>query len=146
MIAILAVACGAAREPAPLATLTPARVTPGDAPRERVIVTTTEIDILDPITFLAGSATLHPRSTRTLDAIASTLSGNPSIKLVQVRAYGTDALAQFQARVGAERARAIVDALVARGVGRGRLIATGRATPPSGVTSGPSLEILLRDP
>ena len=101
-------------------------------------------EILDPIRFLSGPAALHPSSRRILDAIAQTLQGNPSIKLVAVHAYGDDALAQFQARVGVERAQVIVEQLVARGVQRTRLIADGRAAPPAGSAAGPSFEIVLR--
>jgi outer membrane protein OmpA-like peptidoglycan-associated protein len=111
-----------------------------------MVVTETHVEILDPIRFLSGSVTLDPRSTPILDAIASTLTGNPSIKLVAVHAYGADALTQFQARIGADRAQAIVDQLVARGVARTRLVAQGEATPPPGAGPGPQFEILKRDP
>lgn len=108
-------------------------------------MTETHVEILDPIQFLTGSVTLDPRSTPILDAVASTLTGNPSIKLVAVHAYGADALVQFQARIGADRAQAIVDQLVARGVERARLVAQGEAAPPPGWTSAPQFEILKRD-
>lgn len=93
-----------------------------------MVVSETHIAILDPIRFLTGSVTLDPRSTPILDAVASTLRGNPSIKLVAVHAYGGDTLRQFQARVAAERAQAVVDQLVARGIARSRLVADGRGT------------------
>ena len=74
------------------------------------------------------------------------LAGNPSIELVAVHAYGTDTLAQFQAQVGADRARVIIEQLVARGVARARLVAQGAATPPTGHPAVPSFEILKRSP
>lgn len=114
--------------------------------RARMVVTETQVEILDPIRFLTGSSTLDPRSTPILDAIASTLTGNPSIKLVAVHAYGVDALVQFQGRIGAARAQAIVDQLVVRGVERGRLLAEGAATPPAGRSTMPVFEILERTP
>lgn len=114
--------------------------------RGRMVVTDTQVEIFDPIRFLAGSASIDARSTPVLDAIAATLTGNPKIKLVAVHAYGADALVQFQSRIGAERAQAIVEQLVARGVARSRLVAQGEATPPPGGSMGPSFEILARDP
>jgi len=114
-------------------------------PRGRTVVTDTQVEILDPIRFLTGSATIDPRSTPILDAIATTMTGNPSIQLVAVHAYGADALVQFQGRIGAERAQAIVEQLVARGVARTRLVAQGEAAPPPGGSMGPAFEILKRE-
>lgn len=111
-----------------------------------MVITSTTIEILDPIMFLTGSPTLDPRSTPILDAIASTLTGNPSIQLVEIHAYGADTLAQFQARIAAERAQAIVNALVVRGVDKKRLLAAGSATPPPGQSSVPVFEIVQRTP
>ena len=111
-----------------------------------MVVTDTQVEILDPIRFLTGSAALDPRSTPVLDAIASTLTGNPSIKLVAIHAYGADALVQFRGRIGAERAQVIVDQLVVRGVARNRLLAQGEARPPPGVSAMATFEILARDP
>ena len=56
-----------------------------DAPRGRVVITETEIEILDTVRFL-GTDTIATRSLRTLDALARTLEGNPSIRLVEVQA------------------------------------------------------------
>jgi outer membrane protein OmpA-like peptidoglycan-associated protein len=109
-------------------------------------VTDTQVEILEPIRFLTGSASLDLRSTPILDAIASTLAGNPSIKLVAVHAYGIDALVQFQGRIGAARAQVVVEELVLRGVARTRLVAQGEAAPPPGVSAMTTFEILTRDP
>src|ERR1044071_7703747 len=57
------------------------------APRGRVIVTDTETEILDVVEFAPGTATLRPRSLPTLDAVAATLCGNPSIELVEVQSH-----------------------------------------------------------
>lgn len=143
-IAVVLAACQSTRGAAPIATHRPAELLAKEKPGGRTVVSETVIEILDPIRFLSGSAALHPSSQRILDAIAQTLQGNPSIRLVAVHAYGDDALAQFQARVGVERAQAIVDQLVARGVQRMRLIADGRAAPPAGSAAEPSFEIVLR--
>lgn len=145
VVVAMVAACRSAPAPAPIATH--ARPEPATSePREKMIITSTTIEILHPITFLTGSPTLDPRSTRILDAIASTLTGNPSIQLVEVHAYGADTLAQFQARVGADRAQAIVNALVARGVDKKRLLTAGGATPPPGQSTEPVFEIVQRSP
>ena len=146
-VVVAMVACQSAPAPAPTPIETHARTEPATVEREqKTVVTETHVEILDPIRFLAGSPTLDPRSTPILDAIASTLAGNPSIRLVEVHAYGADTLAQFQARVGADRAQAIINALVARGVDKKRLLAAGRATPPPGQSPIPVFEIVERAP
>jgi len=149
VVVALIAACRSAPAPAPAQPASresSARAEPDKPERQRLVVTSTSVEILDPIQFLAGSPALDPRSARILDAIASTLLGNPSIRLVEVHAYGADALAQFQARVGADRAQTIVNELVARGVDRKRLVAAGKATAPNGRPSAPEFEILLREP
>jgi len=138
-------ACRSTPAPSPVETTTPTRTTPpAEQPRGRMVVTDTQVEILDPIRFLTGSAALDPRSTPILDAVASTLRGNPSIKLVAVHAYGTDALRQFRGQVGAERAQVVVDQLVLRGVERSRLVAQGDTAPPPGTGIVVAFEILAR--
>lgn len=147
VVVVMVAACRSAPGPAPSSIETRVRTEPATTEQhKRTVVTDTHVEILDPIRFLAGSPTLDPRSTPILDAIASTLSGNPSIRLVEVHAYGADTLAQFQARVGADRAQAIVNALVARGVDQKRLLAAGSAAPPPGRSAIPVFEIVLRTP
>jgi outer membrane protein OmpA-like peptidoglycan-associated protein len=147
LVIVVVAACRSAPTPAPASIETHARTEPAahEQPK-RMVVTDTSIGILDPIQFFAGSPALDPRSTPILDAIASTLTGNPSIQLVEVHAYGADTLAQVQARIGAERAQAIVNELVARGVEKRRLLASGSAVPPPGQSSVPVFEIILRRP
>ena len=92
-----------------------------DEPRGRVVVTETETTILDVVEFEPGTATIRERSTPTLDAVAATLQGNPSIELVEVQAHTRDAnLALSQQRADAVRAY-----IVAAGVEPGRLEAQG---------------------
>src|SRR5258706_1126875 len=60
----------------------------GEPPsRVRVVVTDTSTTILDVVEFVPGTATLRPTSQPTLDAVAATLCGNPSIALVEVQAH-----------------------------------------------------------
>ena len=139
------IGCASTPPPEPVSTR---RATPVEKEPERArkVVTDTRVEILPPIRFVGQSATFDPISIPILDAIAATLAGNRDIKLVEVTAYGVDAIAQFQARVGAARAQAIVDQLVARGVSPKRLIASGAAQPPAGSAPVPSFLILERGP
>ena len=116
-------------------------------PKGHVHVTTdTHVEILDPIKFFVGSPTIDPISTPILDAVASTLTGNPSIKVIEVIAYGADAVPSLQHSVAMARAQAVVDQLVARGVDSNRLRASGEAIPTQGNGPGPTFLILKRDP
>lgn len=117
----------------------------GVARAERKVITETSIEILGPIHFEGTSARLHHgKSTQhMLDAVAATFVGNPSILEVEVRAYGTDAKSQ-RGLLGLHRARAIVLALVARGVDAGRLVPRGFAGPRPGESSDPAFMILKR--
>lgn len=110
------------------------------------VVTDTHVEILDPIKFVPGSATLEITSIPMIDAIAQTLTGNPSIRRVAVQAFGADALASLQERLGATRAQMIVDQLIARGVEPKRLVAEGLAQPPAGTPNAPLFLILERAP
>ena len=113
-------------------------------PRRRVVVDT-HIEILDPIRFVGTTPTIAASSTRMLDAMAETLNGNPSLRLLEIRAFGNDAPVD-QLVLGERRARAIVSALVRRGVAPGRLRAAGAARPDHGNDPGPQVLILQRAP
>jgi len=94
-----------------------------DSPREhgRVVVTDTETTILDVVEFAPGTATLRGTSSATLDAVAETLRGNPSIQLVEVQAHTRDASLELSQ----QRAEVVVAYLVAAGVEPARLVAQG---------------------
>lgn len=109
-------------------------------PPGRVVVSESSVELLPPIKFFAGSPSILPSSRQTLDAIAATLTGNPSILLVEVRADGSDGPAVLQQRLGDQRAQLIVDELVRRKVDPKRLVAHGVPTGAPGV----ELEILRR--
>jgi outer membrane protein OmpA-like peptidoglycan-associated protein len=92
----------------------------------RVVVTETTTTILDVISFAPGTAALRPSSRATLDAVAATLDGNPSIELVEVQAHmrgDGDAAAELE--LSQRRADAVVAYLVDAGVAPARLIAQG---------------------
>ena len=112
----------------------------------RRVVTETSIELFGPIKFEGATARLHPgkSTTKMLDAVAATFIGNPSITRVEVRAYGADATHQ-RGVLGAQRARAVVLALVQRGVDAKRLVARGYGAPRPGESADPSFMILARD-
>lgn len=118
----------------------------GLAHAERRVITETSIEIIGPIRFEGASARLdRQRSTQhMLDAVAETFIGNPSILQVEVRAYGADATFQ-RGLLGAQRARAIVAALVQRGVDKKRLVPRGFGAPRPGENAHPAFLILARE-
>ena len=114
IVLALAITCGFAARPAE----PPAR--------GRVVVTDTETTILDVIEFAPGTAALKPASRPTLDAVAETLRGNPSIELVEVQSHtrGTgESTPNYE--LSQQRADAIVAYLVAAGIAPSRLTAQG---------------------
>jgi outer membrane protein OmpA-like peptidoglycan-associated protein len=143
-------ACASGRAPAPETIASIAPPPPGVAapsqPAKRKVITETHIEIYDPIKFMPGSPSIDLRSVPMLDAIARTLEGNPSIRLMAVQAFGADTLTTLQARLGATRAQLIVDELVARGVARFRLVPDGYAKPPAGSSNTAVFLILERTP
>lgn len=92
----------------------------------RVVITDTDVDILDPVTFEPGKVTLMRTSFPALDAVVSTLQGNPSILLVEVQSH-VDERGDDAANLRLTQARAIVvkNYLVAKGVDPARLTTEG---------------------
>jgi OmpA-OmpF porin, OOP family len=94
-----------------------------------VVTSEASIEVLDPISFV-GDAELTPTSHKILDTVATTLDGNPSIKLVEVEVHvteGDDATRQPRAD---RRAQAVIDYLIGKGVAATRLRPRGLVTPP----------------
>jgi len=96
------------------------------AQRGRVVVTDTETTILDVVRFEPGTATLCHSSRATLDAVAATLHGNPSIELVEVQSHtaGIGDAAANQT-LSDRRAAVVLKYLVDAGVEPSRLVAQG---------------------
>ena len=84
------------------------------------------IGLTSVVQFNDGKATLSASSEPLLDDIAEVMRGNPQLLKVLVGGHtdgrGDEAMNQ---RLSADRARAVVDALVARGIDRGRLASRG---------------------
>jgi hypothetical protein len=115
------------------------------AARGRVVVVDTSIEILQPVRFVGATSNIAS-SQRMLDAVAETLIGNPSIKKLEVIAYGNDAPVGplGQIALGERRARSVVGELVRRGVEAARLQASGGLHPEHGNDTGPMFLILAR--
>src|SRR6185436_8986144 len=94
--------------------------------RGRVIVTSASIEILDSVYFQPDRATIAPGSLPVLDAVAQVLLRNPDIAAVEVQGHtderGDD---RHNLELSGQRAEAVKQYLVAKGVAEQRLIAQG---------------------
>ena len=115
-------------------TPVPTSPRPTTAPRTRtaaptrgsVIIEENSIVILEKIYFETDSAEIQQRSYPIIDAVAATLVGNPHISLVEVQGHADERSSdEYNIRLPRDRAAAVVEALVQRGVGRDRLRSGG---------------------
>ncbi len=94
--------------------------------RGRVVVTDTSIEILDMIYFEYDKAIIKKESYDILDAVASTLQGNPSISLIEIQGHtderGNDA---YNLDLSDRRAASVKTYLVGKGVEDNRLTSQG---------------------
>lgn len=92
----------------------------------RIKLTKREIQISEKIHFKFAEATIEETSNSLLDEIAKAFKDNPQIELVEVAGHA-DQVGNDNVNIALTRRRAdaVVDALVARGVDRGRLRAAG---------------------
>jgi outer membrane protein OmpA-like peptidoglycan-associated protein len=92
----------------------------------RVVVTDTDVEILDPVSFEPAKDVITATSFPALDAIAATLHGNPTLLLVEVQSH-TDERgdAGFNLKLTEARARAVMNYLIAKGIDPARLVAHG---------------------
>ena len=109
--------CGGSPPPQPVSAQTSAGPTPATTPR--IVIADTRVAVLDALRFVGSTPQIADESARTLDALANTLQGNPTIQVVEVQDHAaTQDLAEA-------RALAVEVALVARGVAHERLRAAG---------------------
>ncbi|RME24181.1 MAG: OmpA family protein [Deltaproteobacteria bacterium] len=96
-----------------------------DTPPTRVVVKQKQIEILEKIHFELNRATILPDSFPVLDEVAMVILDNPDI-LVRIEGH-TDNVGDEETnlRLSQERARAVLEYLVSKGVPRDRLIAVG---------------------
>jgi outer membrane protein OmpA-like peptidoglycan-associated protein len=94
--------------------------------RGQVVIEENQIVILEKIYFETDSAVIKQRSYSILDAVAATLNGNPQITLVEIQGHADERGADdYNLRLTRDRAAAVVEAVVQRGVSRRRLRSAG---------------------
>lgn len=94
--------------------------------RGRVMVSESQVVILEKIYFTNGSSSIQARSLPIVDAIAATLVGNPGIYVaVEGHAHTAE---RGSGSLSRRRAEVVRDALLARGVSAGRLTVTSHGT------------------
>jgi len=94
--------------------------------RGSVIIEDNQIVILEKIYFEMDSAEIQQRSYPIVDAVAATLIGNPQITKIEIQGHaderGND---DYNVRLTRDRAAAVLEALVQRGVDRSRMRSGG---------------------
>ncbi len=94
--------------------------------KNAVIVEENQIVALDQIQFQTGSAKIRPESLAIVDSVAQALQEHPEFELLEVGGHaderGSDAA---NLKLTQARAKAVADALVAKGISPGRLISQG---------------------
>lgn len=94
--------------------------------RGMVVIEENSIVILEKIYFETDSAEILSRSFPVLDAVAATLVGNPHITLVEIQGHADERSSdEYNLRLTSDRAAAVVEALIQRGVMRNRLRSAG---------------------
>jgi OOP family OmpA-OmpF porin len=92
----------------------------------RVLVTGTEVVIMDKIYFETDSAVIKPVSFDILNQVAATLNSNPQIRLIEVQGHADERNTdEYNIQLTQDRANSVVEYLVAQGVDSNRLLATG---------------------
>jgi len=146
-------ACAAPRVatmPAPPARIDPEPPAPEPAPElpGRVVVTETDMEILDPIRFEPNSVELTDKIRRSLDSIADTLGGNPSILLVEIRAHA-DRGEDDPTLLAYRRSEVVMAYLIAHGVLPARLMKSEAADAemigPIGAPENRRIDVLIVD-
>jgi OOP family OmpA-OmpF porin len=102
------------QEPFPTIEVKATRPPPGP---DRVVLTASNIAIMDKVQFDVGKASLLPASYSLLDEVAGVMKTNPQIEMIQVEGH-TDSTgsAEFNRTLSQERAESVVKYLTAKGV------------------------------
>ena len=94
--------------------------------RGKVIIEENQIVILEKIYFETDSAEIQQRSYPIIDAVAATLIGNPQITLIEIQGHADERSSdEYNLRLTRDRAAAVLEALVQRGVDRRRMRSAG---------------------
>lgn len=109
----------AKQEPFPLMEVKATRPPPGPA---RVVLTASNIAILDKVQFETGKATLLPASHALLDEVAKMLKDNPQVELISVEGH-TDSTGSpdFNRKLSQQRAESVAKYLSSKGVKASRM-------------------------
>jgi outer membrane protein OmpA-like peptidoglycan-associated protein len=99
---------------------------PAEKPPERVVVSGDHIEIHDKVQFETNRADIRADSSGLVDEIADVIKKNPQIKKLEVQGHASaDGHAAANKRLSAARAKAVVTALLQRGVAKGVLVPKG---------------------
>src|SRR5215467_5628321 len=111
------------QDPFPTMDVKATRPPPGP---DKVILTASNIAILDKVQFETGKAALLPASFPLLDEIVKVMKDNPQLELVEVDGH-TDSTgsADFNRKLSQERAESVMKYLTGKGVKQARLTAKG---------------------
>ena len=94
--------------------------------RGSVLIEENQIVILEKIYFETDSAEIQKRSYPIIDAVAATLIGNPQIVLIEIQGHADERSSdEYNVRLTRDRAAAVLESLVQRGVDRRRMRSAG---------------------
>ncbi len=94
--------------------------------RGSVVIEENQIVILEKIYFETDSAEIQRRSYPIIDAVAATLIGNPQISLIEIQGHADERSSdEYNVRLTRDRAAAVLEAIVQRGVDRRRMRSAG---------------------
>ncbi len=94
--------------------------------RGSVVIEENQIVILEKIYFETDSAEIQQRSYPIIDAVAATLIGNPQIVKIEIQGHADERSSdEYNIRLTRDRAAAVLEALVQRGVTRDRMRSAG---------------------
>ena len=107
------------QEPFPLIEVKAERPPPGPA---RVVLTASNVAIMDKVQFELGKADLKPESHSLLDEVAKVLVDNPQVEVISVEGH-TDSTgsADFNRKLSQQRAESVAKYLSKKGVKAARM-------------------------
>jgi outer membrane protein OmpA-like peptidoglycan-associated protein len=91
----------------------------------RIVVSENDINILDKIQFKTGSAEILPESMKIVDTVADVLKKVTSITLVEIQGHADVRAHAGNLKLTTARAKAVLDALVKKGIASSRLRSMG---------------------
>src|SRR5882757_4496411 len=111
------------QDPFPTIEVKATRPPPGP---DRVVLTASNIAIMDKVQFETGSAALKSVSYPLLDEVASVMKSNPQIEVVQIEGH-TDSTgaADFNRKLSQQRAESVAKYLGGKGIKGNRMEAKG---------------------